>query len=162
MTRELIGAIAISLVALIAALIFFSNRSLRRAQESSLPEPHTGSAVEDAIAGFYVSTVFADAPLKRVWAYGLGGRGKALLGVTANGVTIERQGERNLLIAADQLVGVTRASATIDKGVERDGLLVLIWQLGDEELATHLRIVAKSERRNFEEKLTEVLGVEIG
>ena len=162
MTREIIGAIAISLVAVVAALIFFSNRSLRKAQEASLPEPSEGLSANDAIAGFYVSTVFAQSPLKRVWAYGLGGRGKALLSVSETGVVIERQGERSLLIEARQLTAATRASATIDKGAERDGLLVLLWQLGDEELATHLRIVAKSQRKIFEEKLTEVLGVEIG
>ncbi len=162
MTREIIGAIAISLVALVAALVFFSNRSLRKAQEASLPGPSVASSATDAIAGFYVSTVFAQSPLKRVWAHGLGGRGKALLSVSEAGVVIERQGERDLLIEASQLIAATRASATIDKGVERDGLLVLLWSLGDEELATHLRIVAKSQRQIFEQKVTEVLGVEIG
>lgn len=161
MTREIIGAIALSLVAVIATLIFLSNRSVRKAQEAALPMPTGVESVTQGIAGYYVSTVFWATPLKRVWAWGLGGRGKALIEVSETGIAIERSGEVGLYIPAEQLVGATRASATIDKGVEKDGLLVLIWKLGNEELATHLRIVAKSQRKQLEEDLRTMLGVEI-
>ena len=35
---------------------------------------------------FYVSTVFESAPLDRVWAHGFAMRGKASIGVDANGI----------------------------------------------------------------------------
>lgn len=162
MEREIIGASAIALVAVIAALIYLSNRSVRKAQESALPEPKRPQQLPSGFSGYYVSTVFADAPLKRVWAWGLGIRGKAIINVDAAGVSIERQGEQGLLIPAQSLTGVSRASATIDKGVERDGLIALIWRLGEEELATHLRIVSKSQRQEFETAIFEHFGVEIG
>lgn len=162
MEREIIGASAIALVAVIASLIYLSNRSVRKAQESALPEPSRPSALADGVAAYYVSTVFADSPLKRVWAWGLGGRGKALVGVNSSGVSIERQGELGLFISRESLTGVARASATIDKGVEKDGLIALIWRLGDEELATHLRIVSRSQRQEFENAIREHFGVEIG
>ncbi len=162
MEREIIGASAIALVAVIASLIYLSNRSVRKAQESALPEPSRPTQLTDGIAAFYVSTVFADSPLKRVWAWGLGGRGKALVTVEHDGVSIERQGELGLFISRDALTGVTRTSATIDKGVEKDGLIALIWRLGREELATHLRIVSRSQRQEFENAIREHFGVEIG
>ncbi len=162
MEREIIGASAIALVALIASLIYLSNRSVRKAQESALPEPSRPTQLTAGIAAFYVSTVFADSPLKRVWAWGLGGRGKALVTVEHDGVSIERQGELGLFISRDALTGVSRASATIDKGVEKDGLIALIWRLGSEELATHLRIVSRSQRQEFENAIREHFGVEIG
>lgn len=162
MEREIIGASAIALVAVIASLIYLSNRSVRKAQESALPEPSRPTQLTDGIAAFYVSTVFADSPLKRVWAWGLGGRGKALVTVEHDGVSIERQGESGLFISRDVLTGVSRASATIDKGVEKDGLIALIWRLGSEELATHLRIVSRSQRQEFENAIREHFGVEIG
>ncbi|MEY4990336.1 MAG: hypothetical protein RIS08_562 [Actinomycetota bacterium] len=162
MEREIIGASAIALVAVIAGLIYLSNRSVRRAQESALPEPSRPATLADGVAAFYVSTVFADSPLKRVWAWGLGGRGKALVAVDSSGVSVERQGELGLFVSRDALTGVSRTSATIDKGVEKDGLIALIWRLGDEELATHLRIVGKSQRQEFENAIREHFGVEIG
>ena len=125
MEREIIGASAIALVAVIASLIYLSNRSVRKAQESALPEPSRPTQLTDGIAAFYVSTVFADSPLKRVWAWGLGGRGKALVTVEHDGVSIERQGELGLFLSRDVLTGVSRASATIDKGVEKDGLIAI-------------------------------------
>lgn len=162
MEREIIGASAIALVAVVASLIYLSNRSVRKAQESAMPEPSRPAAFADGVAAYYVSTVFADSPLKRVWAWGLGGRGKALVAVNSSGVSFERQGELGLFISRESLTGVARASATIDKGVEKDGLIALIWKLGDEELATHLRIVSRSQRQEFENAIREHFGVEIG
>lgn len=162
MEREIIGASAIALVAVVASLIYLSNRSVRKAQESAMPEPSRPAEFAGGVAAYYVSTVFADSPLKRVWAWGLGGRGKALVAVDSSGVSIERQGELGLFISRDSLTGISRASATIDKGVEKDGLIALIWKLGDEELATHLRIVSRSQRQQFENAIREYFGVEIG
>ncbi len=162
MEREIIGASAIALVAVVASLIYLSNRSVRKAQESAMPEPSRPAEFAGGVAAYYVSTVFADSPLKRVWAWGLGGRGKALVAVDSSGVSIERQGELGLFISRDSLIGISRASATIDKGVEKDGLIALIWKLGDEELATHLRIVSRSQRQQFENAIREYFGVEIG
>lgn len=162
MEREIIGASAIALVAIVAGLVYLSNRSVRKAQESALPEPARPAGLQDGIAAYYVSTVFAEAPLKRVWAWRLGGRGKAIVSVGQSGVSIERQGELGLFIPREVLTGVARASATIDKGVEKDGLVALLWKLGEEQLATHLRIVSRSQRQEFETAIFEHFGVEIG
>jgi len=162
MEREIIGASAIALVAVIAGLIYLSNRYVRKAQESALPEPIRPAEALEGTAAYYVSTVFADAPLKRVWAWGLGGRGKAIVAVSHAGISIERQGELGIFIPSDALTGAGRASATIDKGVEKDGLVALLWKLGEDELATHLRIVSKAQRQEFETALRDHFGVEIG
>lgn len=161
MTRELIGAAAISLVLLIAILIFLSNRSVRRAQESIMPAPAPSLTSEHRYSAFYVSTVFVESALTRVWAHGLGSRGKAFLAIEPAGLSVSRQGERGFLIPTKHLIGLTRASATIDKGVERDGLLVVIWQLGEDRLATHFRVVDPEKRKQIESLIKEVTGVEI-
>jgi hypothetical protein len=160
MTRELIGAGMLLLVAVVVVLIYLSNRSIRRSQESLLPIPKPALEIEHPIAGFYVSTVFSRSALTKVWAHGLGSRGKALLAVTPEGVSIQRQGEVGFLIPAAELQALGRASATIDKAVEKDGLTVLVWQLG-EEVATHLRIVDPKKRKDFEAAVINTLGVEI-
>lgn len=162
MTRELVGALAVLLTAVVMILVYLSNRSVRRAQESSIPKPADSLNVEHPHPAYYVSTVFAEQPLTRVWAHGLGGRGKAFLAITPEGVSISRLGEAGFLIPKSDLTGLTRASATIDKAVERDGLLVLLWNLGEDKLATHLRIVDPAKRKAIETLIIEATGVEIG
>lgn len=161
MNRELIGSFAILLVAVIALLIFLSNRSVRKAQEKVIEKPQGSLNAEHPYSVFYVSTVFTESALTRVWAHGLGSRGKAFLAITPDGISVTRVGEVGFLIPAGDLLGLTRASATIDKGVEKDGLLVLVWRLGDERVATHFRVVDVSKRREIENLITETTGVEI-
>lgn len=161
MTRELAGALAVGLVAVVVILIYLSNRSVRKAQETAIPKPAASLNIEHPHSGYYVSTVFAQKALTRVWAHGLGSRGKVFIGVDSQGVSLSRLGEVGFLIPANQLIGLTKASATIDKAVERDGLLVLLWRLGEDELATHLRIVDRDKRKQLEAEITKATGVEI-
>ncbi len=162
MTRELVGVLAVGLVAVVVLLVYLSNRSVRRAQEQVIPKPAESLSTEHAHPAYYVSTVFAEKALTRVWAHGLGGRGKAFLAISPAGVSISRLGEVGFLIPTKDLTGLARASATIDKAVERDGLLVLLWNLGEDQLATHLRIVDPAKRKAIESLITEATGVEIG
>jgi len=162
MTRELIGALAVAMVAVVVLLVYLSNRSVRKAQEQVIPKPADSVNTEHEHSAYYVSTVFAKKALTRVWAHGLGGRGKAFLAISPAGVSISRLGEAGFLIPAANLTGLTRASATIDKAVERDGLLVLLWTLGEDHLATHLRIVDPAKRKAIETLIIEATGVEIG
>lgn len=162
MTRELVGVLAVGLVAVVVLLVYLSNRSVRRAQEQVIPKPAESLSTEHPHSAYYVSTVFAEKALTRVWAHGLGGRGKAFLAISPAGVSISRLGEVGFLIPTKDLTGLARASATIDKAVERDGLLVLLWNLGEDQLATHLRIVDPAKRKAIESLITEATGVEIG
>lgn len=160
MTKELIGSLAIGVVALIALVIFLSNRKLRSKQEALLakPEDFAGSGA----AGLYVSTVFTDKPLDRVWAYGLGVRGRCQIVVTDAGVGISRVGEQGLLIPAQAMVAIGLQSATIDKGVEKNGLLAIDWQLGDSKLTTVLRIANVQDRKKILSDVEKLIGVSVG
>jgi hypothetical protein len=111
---------------------------------------------------FYASTVFGDSQLNRVWAHGLGGRGKAKIFVDAAGVSLERIGEPSILIPAQDLLALGRVSATIDKGVEKNGLLALTWRLGDTELVTNLRVVNPKNRNQIESAIENATGVKRG
>ncbi|QKJ25276.1 hypothetical protein HRU87_03590 [Aquiluna borgnonia] len=153
MVRELIGAGAIALVALVVVLVFLSVRSKTRAQEQWLPKPQPAVPGE-SIDVFYVTTVFADRPLDRIWAYGLGYRGKARVNAGAEGISLERDGERGFLIPSHAIVKIGSASATLDKGVERDGLTSIEWQLGEARVSTMLRFQSAQLRKRFNEQTT--------
>lgn len=162
MIREVIGLSLILLVFLVAWRVYRSVQIKKLEQQKRLPAPKPSAGGVDFGPVFYASTVFANSPLTRVWAHGLGGRGKANLFLSHDGISIERVGEPSILIPNDDLQAMTRESATIDKGVERDGLLALVWELGGQKLITNLRIVDPSRRGIIESEITNLTGVKRG
>ena len=150
----------VTLVPLIAVGFWLTVRARRKRQESQLTEPErpsTGSAVAPGEAVYYLATTYADRPLERIWAYRLGGRGNATLSI-GDAIELRRTGEPGLVIRFGQITGYGRASATIDRGVERDGLTTLNWMLGEQEVSTVLRFVSQESRANFE----ATIGAKIG
>lgn len=151
----------VAVVPIIALGFWLTVRSRRRAQEAQLAEPKRPAAKPPATAAgdpvYYLATTFADRPLERIWAYRLGGRGNARV-VVEEAIEIHRVGEPGLVIDFDRVTGLKRASATIDRGVERDGLTTINWMLGDQEVSTVLRFVSQQNRSNFE----AMIGAKIG
>ncbi len=144
-----------SLVFLIAFVIWRRISSRRAAQEASLENPGSFREGELLFRALYVSTVFADSPLERVWAFGLGNRGKCEVFASDDALSLRRVGEGDFSIPRDEIHMLTRGSATIDKGVEPRGLLQIHWTLGERDLITNLRITVDQEKRIriLEEKL---------
>ena len=159
MVREVIAIALILFVLTTAWRVYLSVQRKKLAQQKSLPAPLQSAGGVDFGDVFYASTVFASSPLTRVWAHGLGGRGKAKLYLSQQGISLERVGEPSILIPNDDLHKMTRASATIDKGVEKDGLLALVWELGGQKLITNLRIVDPGRRSAIETEITNLTGV---
>jgi hypothetical protein len=158
MIREAIGVAMISMVALIALGIFLSNRRLRAKQEIQIQVPTKFESGELVAACFYVSTCFQSDPLKRVWAHGFGHRGQARLLLSENQLGFDRKGESNFGIPLIDLTFIGTATATIDKGVEANGLIAIHWNLGTTPVITNLRIVNPGVRRETLKKLTGLIG----
>jgi hypothetical protein len=161
MTRELIGFLAISLVAVVAVGVWLGTRKKRQAQEQSISAP-TPATAQGEFSALYVSTVFEQARLDRIWAYGLGMRGNAKLAVDSSGVSVVRDGEDSFLIPRKDLHMVEAATATIDKAVEKSGLTAILWSLGDTKVISHFRFTRPEERKEFEEKVLQLIGAQIG
>jgi hypothetical protein len=161
MTRELIGFLAISLVAIIALSIWLSTKKKRRIQEQSISAPLAATSTGD-FSALYVSTVLDEARLDRIWAHGLGMRGNAMLAVDPSGVSVVRVGEESFLIPAHDLHLVEATTATIDKAVEKSGLTAIHWSLGDTKVISHFRFTNPLERKEFESKILQLIGAQIG
>ncbi len=161
MTRELIGFLMILMVLVIANLVWFSVIRKRREQEISLPSflPPSKSA---GLETLYVATVFTDRPLDRVWAHGLGVRGKASLGIDESGISVHRQGETSFLIPLKDVRESKRSSATIDKGVEGDGLEVISWAHNGIFLETSFRFPDPEVRQAFQIDFHKMIGATLG
>ena len=156
MVRETVGATLIFLVALVALRIYYSVRKRRKSQEEELARPKQDSITNPLFSCLYVATVFSDRPLDRVWAYGLGGRGRAQVGTNNNHLVIARTGETSIAIPFMDVIRVFRGGATIDRGVERAGLIQILWKLGGIELITSFRVISEPEK-NYK-KLKELVG----
>jgi hypothetical protein len=161
MIRETIGFLMISLVAVVALAIWLSVRKRRAAQEKLITAPLDATMPGDHEA-FYVSTVFEASPLDRLWAHGFAMRGRASLAVDNLGISVNRIGERSFLVPTKTITALDSASATIDKGVERDGLTVIRWSLGGSQVATHFRFTNPEVRKEFEHKVSQLIGAQVG
>lgn len=158
MQRDIVAGI---LIALFAALVILAVRSVKKRASAASGLKLTdvsalgGEEIAEA-AGLYVSTVETANPLERIAGKGLMHRGQARLSVLSDGVIIDRTGEASIAIAAADLCGISRASATIDKGVESDGLLAISWMAGETCLTTNLRLAREDDTKELFETLVSI------
>ncbi|MDE2592324.1 MAG: hypothetical protein KGL41_05665 [Actinomycetales bacterium] len=127
-------------------------RSKAASQSKVLPElppefPSAGPVLSSPL--YYVVTTMANEPLDRIMRFGLGNRGNAKAELSAAGLVIQRSGENTLNLSASAISAIGTASATIDKAVERDGLVVVTWGVDGTNFDTYLRVL----NRDFREQL---------
>ncbi|WP_313478665.1 hypothetical protein [Microbacterium sp.] len=134
MTRELAGLI----IALVAALILLSmvvgwRRRLRR--DSGLTAP-LGVPEHADVTGrheiLYVATTAHDQPLERLAVRPLTYRARGELVLTDRGVAFSLDGAPTVFLSSARLVAADRATVAIDRVVERDGLIRLVWRATDD------------------------------
>jgi len=152
-TREIIGFAMVMLVFLIASLVAIGYRNKSRAE--TLATPPLAEATDcNGVECMYVSTVYAETPLKRLLAHGMGPRGRATVAVNDDGISVCRQGERSYLIPKAEIKGVGKSSATIDRAVEPGGLVSINWNHHGREFITNLRFSDSQSRQIFERKVS--------
>ncbi|GAB2971320.1 PH-like domain-containing protein [Frigoribacterium salinisoli] len=143
MTQWLIAALGAAGVAALLALMVLAWRGRGRRQ-ADVPAPEPAPAdlgpARLEVDGAYVATTRGDDPLDRVVVHGLGFRGRAVVSVHDAGVRLEIAGVPAFVVPAPCLRDVRRATWTIDRVVERDGLVLLAWTLGGTPVDTYLRL----------------------
>lgn len=153
MDRPALMAVVVAFLALLLLLMYLGWRARKRRQ-AFVPAPREvpselGERLFTASL-FYVATTVAGEPLNRIAVQGLGFRARADVTVADSGIVLEIPGQRAIFIPAAETRGVDRATWTIDRVVERDGLVLLAWLLvtpsvegGDAEVTsvdTYLRL----------------------
>lgn len=124
------------------------------------PVPQTVSAeVLDDVEALYVTTTWAGRPLDRVVVHGLGVRSNATVRVARAGVLLAREGAPAVWVPAPALRGVRRQRGMVGKTVEKEGLVVLTWQLGDEQVDTGLRVRRDADRRRLVDAVRTLVAV---
>ena len=142
MDRPFLAALVLGFLALaLAAMVL--GWWLRRRKQRGLPTLAAAPAAltdPQQFEGFYVSTTSVDNPLDRIAVRGLGFRARTTVLVAAEGVLFAIAGQPNSFLPLADLKKVGRASWTIDRGVEPDGLVVIDWTLGERALASYFRM----------------------
>lgn len=150
---RLLPTLIIALVILgVFALMLHGWASRRRRQAGlarPVPAPEQLGAAHLVVEGWYVATTKADAPLERIAVHGLGFRARVTAGVHPEGVVLAVRGQRPILISPESLRGAGRATWTIDRVVERDGLVLIGWMLGDSPVDSYLRLPDAAEASAF-------------
>lgn len=157
-TRELIGVLMLSLVPMLALLAVLAVRRERVRQLRELPkaplQPNDCEFDFKTSGLFYVATTFQSNPLRRVWAHGLGSRGRAAFVFGDSALEVHREGERDFAIFYRDLE-VSTDRATIDRGTEPGGLLQLKWELSEARVISSFRMVSAHQQELFLRELRE-------
>ena len=139
MTNNQISAIlVIVLIALALTGMVIGWRRSKRAVALP-PLPSAPADLGDLIGefeGLYLSTTLTADPYRRVTSRGLGFRERGAVAVTSAGFVLP--GDR--FIPDEAVTAVGRASWTIDRGVEPNGLNVIEWTHGDTSLSSYFRL----------------------
>lgn len=140
MSKELFALLCAAVVLLLALLVWLGLRARRRGQRDILVPQAWIDAEPTLVAyAFYVATTRAGDPYDRIFAHGLGFRGRTRLAIDPDGVQLLAD-RRELRITADSIRAVERATWTIDRVVEPGGMIVIAHSLGS-DVDTYLRVV---------------------
>ncbi|NVM97927.1 hypothetical protein G6035_04540 [Arthrobacter sp. SDTb3-6] len=115
-------------------------RLRRQAGIAGLPAvPDDAGPAALSVAGQYVTTTSAGDWLDRIAAHGMGIRTNATLELRTTGVLLLRKGAADVYIAADAMTEVSTQAGMAGKFVEKDGLVVITWRLGEKLVDTGFR-----------------------
>jgi hypothetical protein len=140
--KLLIALGILAIVALLFALLARAWRARGRAQASLGTPPETPAdlgrvALAEDLQ--YVATTFADRPLERILVSGLGFRARARITVAEAGIALDPAGGRTVFLPVADIRATGRATWTIDRVVNSDGLVFVRWDLNGTEVDSYLR-----------------------
>lgn len=151
MNRFLPALIVALVLILLFILMWRAWRSRRRSTPSELWESNSDwmhePPQETITRLFYVATTRRNAPLERVLPPGLAYRGNATIDVHPQGIVIHVTGERPYAIERAQIERCSVQQVTIDKVVERDGLVAIEWTSKAGPLSSVFRAQHPESRR---------------
>lgn len=161
MDRLIPTLIVAAVIAALFALMWLGWRS-RKHRQGGIPVPESPAGdlrlSSPPVEGTYVATTLAAEPLERINVHRLGVRTTAALGVSDTGIVLDRDGVPDMLIPAADLEDVRTESGMIGKFVERDGLIIITWRLGDTLVDTGFRPRRAADRTPTLTSIRQLLG----
>lgn len=148
MTKELFALLSAGIVALLVVLAVVGVLARRRRQRDiEAPLPWTDAVPTLVVDALYVATTRGGDRYDRVFAHGLGFRGRTRLAIDPDGVQLVAD-RTEVRIPAERIRSVERATWTIDRVVEPGGIIAIAHSLGA-DVDTYLRIIG-DDREAFD------------
>lgn len=143
-----LGILLVVVVVLALALVGWRRRLRRDAPAGGgYPAPDAVSTATASSDVLYVATTRAGEPLERLALRGLAYRGRGRVEVSPDGLRLRVTGEEPVFIPAAALTGIGSSTVTIDRVVERDGLIRLGWTTsGGAAADSYFRVVDPAGR----------------
>jgi hypothetical protein len=161
-SRVLPGALVIAFLVVLLGLMYLGWRGRGRRQgviPRPLPVPEGAGADLLSVDLLYVASTMADSPLDRIAVAGLGFRARATVVVHDGGVEVRLAGEPESFIPAGDIRSVSRATWTIDRVVETDGLVRLAWTLGGTDIDSYFRVTEPADPSGL---IDAILSITVG
>ncbi|WP_235928287.1 PH-like domain-containing protein [Nesterenkonia haasae] len=152
---------AFGVVAVFCLLIWLGWRNRKRRQaDVQAPQDVPGDlldAIPQAAAeGMVIGTVKGGEYLERIAVHELGLRTTGRVEVHPMGVAIFRSGVRNVFVPAADLAYARTDRGMVGKFVERDGVIILGWRLGETVVDTGFRPRRADEGRALVQALNDL------
>jgi len=151
---------SIILVLMILGIIFGRRNRTKRQQYVPVPADIPTELLEKqprtVVEGTYVSTVLGADLLERVTAHRLGNPAAAQIEVHNDGVALLRVGEPNIFIPVSDIVTVATVSGIAGKFVEKDGIVIITWNLGNTQVTTGLRTESVTQHQQLHTALEQL------
>jgi hypothetical protein len=150
--RILLVLLMLAVIALVLAGMRAGWRRRARGQGDviapDLPAEVLADVVVGPVGGVYVGSTNHGDWLDRIVVHDLGVRSRAVAEIGSSGVALRREGARDVFIPASGVRGAEFARGIAGKAYERDGVLVITWDLGGRLVDTGFRAdVAGDQRR---------------
>ncbi|MBM3685965.1 MAG: hypothetical protein FJW85_03055 [Actinobacteria bacterium] len=153
-------ALVLVVVAVIALVLLGMRAGWRRRArlQADLPAPALPpstslASVVGPVPGVFLGSTAHGDWLDRIVVHDLGVRSRATAEVGAQGIALRRQGARDVFIPAEALHDAQTGRGIAGKAYERDGVLVLTWELGGRLVDTGFRADVGDEQGELHEAI---------
>lgn len=153
-------ALSVGLIVLIFFMIWrgWRGRTARQSDVGALPAvPSEVGEQLCEVEGQYVVTTTSGDWLDRIAVHGLGVKSDAVVMVFAAGVHFVRTGAPDVFIPVHSLEDVHFSSGMAGKFVEKDGLVVVSWRLGEGLVDTGFRTRHAADRNTLRVAIESLL-----
>lgn len=136
------------------------HRARRQADIPAPPVPDAASmsTADPEVTGVFLGTTIHGDWLDRVVVHDLGVRSRMRAEVRPEGLALWRDGARDVLIPVSSLRGAGKARGIAGKAYERDGVLVVTWELGGRLMDTGLRADSAEDQAQLLDAIRELTG----
>ena len=142
------------MILILAWAIFSIRRSWQKKikQQNEIPRPSSVPAdfvADESFEGRYLASTHANDWLSRIVVHGLGAPSRVVLSVAKIGIRISFNSGKEIFIPMNSISQIHADRAMAGRAFEKDGIAVIVWRLGEIEIASGFRADTSEAHTRF-------------